>query len=99
MAHSLILAPEAETDVQEAYGWYEERRRGLGDDSLSCLEACLTGIVRQPELHAVVFAQYRRAMVRRFPYPVFFEATDDAVTIFGVLHTARDPDKWRKRLP
>ena len=99
MAHSLVIVPDAETDLSEAYGWYEERRRGLGDDFLSCVDACLSGIVRQPELHAVIFAEYRRVMVRRFPYAVFYESTSDTVTVYGVLHTARNPDKWRQRLP
>jgi toxin ParE1/3/4 len=98
MARSLVLVSEAETDILEAYGWYEERRRGLGDEFLSCVDACLSGIARQPELHAVIFDQYRRALVRRFPYAVFYEATSETVIVYGVLHTARDPDKWRQRL-
>jgi hypothetical protein len=36
MAHSLVLVPEAETDILDAYRWYEERRRGLGDEFVSC---------------------------------------------------------------
>ncbi|MFH1570139.1 MAG: hypothetical protein ABIL09_19255 [Gemmatimonadota bacterium] len=43
--------------------------------------------------------RYRRALVRRFPYAVFYECTANAVTILAVLHTARDPAKWRQRLP
>ena len=46
MAHDLILAPEAETDVVEAYEWYEARRRGLGEEFLSCVDAALSGISR-----------------------------------------------------
>ena len=99
MADSLVLVPEAEADVLEAYGWYEERRRGLGEEFLNCVDACLNGILRQPELYAVILEQYRRAMVRRFPYAVFYEVTGDVVTVYGVLHTARNPDKWRQRLP
>ena len=33
MAVELILAPEAEQDISEAYDWYEQRRPGLGEES------------------------------------------------------------------
>jgi hypothetical protein len=40
MAAELILAPEAELDVAEAYAWYEKRRAGLGEEFLSSVDAC-----------------------------------------------------------
>jgi hypothetical protein len=58
----------------------------------------LSGIARQPELYAAILDEYRRAPVRRFPDAVFYEATSDAVIVYGVLQTARDPDKWRQRV-
>jgi hypothetical protein len=42
--------------------------------------------------------QFGRKLVRRFPYAIFYESSDDAVTVYGVFHTARDPKKWRHRL-
>jgi len=54
---------------------------------------------RTPGLHAVVHDHYRRGLMRRFPYAVFYEHAENTVTVYGVLHTARDPDKWRRRLP
>jgi len=41
MAAEFIIAPEAEQDIAEAYAWYESRRIGLGEEFLSCVEACL----------------------------------------------------------
>ena len=40
-----------------------------------------------------------RRFVRRFPHAVFYEYTAGMVTVYGVLHTSRDPEKWRQRLP
>jgi plasmid stabilization system protein ParE len=89
----------AEQDVYEAYAWYEDRRAGLGDDFLDRVEACVRAIQRTPELHSRVHQDYRRALVRRFPYAVFFELSGATVTVHAVLHTARNPAKWRQRLP
>jgi hypothetical protein len=68
MAAEFIIAPEAEQDIAEAYTWYEGRRTSLGEEFLSCVEVCLEGIRRTPEMHAVVQENYRRGLVRRFPY-------------------------------
>lgn len=98
MAVELVVAPEAEHDIDEAYAWYEAHRPGLGEDFLTCIDACMQATVRNPAMHSVVHEAYRRALARRFPYAVFYEFVDDTVTIYGVFHTSRDPEKWRRRL-
>jgi plasmid stabilization system protein ParE len=98
MAVELIVAPEAQQDLDEAYSWYEDRRPGLGEEFLGCVDACIQQIRRSPELHAKVHEDYRRALVRRFPYSVFYEHASGTVTVYCVFHTSRDPEKWRQRL-
>ena len=98
MASELIIAPEAQQDVDEAYYWYENRRLGLGEEFLGCVDACIQAIRRMPELHAKVHEEYRRALVRRFPYAIFYEYTGGKVTVYGIFHASRDPKKWHNRL-
>lgn len=99
MTAELVFAPAAEQDIADAYRWYEGKRSGLGEEFLNCVEACLDAIRRAPEMYAVVHEEYRRGLVRRFPYAVFYEHKESTVIVYGVLHTARDPAKWRQRLP
>jgi toxin ParE1/3/4 len=98
MPVELIVAPEAEDDLAEAYGWYEGQRSGLGEEFLSCVDACIEALCRNPEMHAMIFEDYRRALVRRFPYAVFYRATRETVTVFCVFHSSQDPEKWVQRL-
>ena len=98
MTAKLVFAPEASRDIVEAYGWYECQRAGLGEEFFHCVDACVQAICRTPEMHSKVHEDYRRGLVRRFPYAIFYEYANDVVTIYGVLHTARDPAKWRQRL-
>lgn len=98
MAANLIIASEAERDIDGAYAWYEGRRAGLGEEFMSCVDACIQAITRTPQMHAVYYETYRRGLVRRFPYVVFYEYTEDTVTVYGVFHTSVDPKKWRERL-
>jgi len=99
MVTKLVIAPEVVQDLAEASAWYEARRVGLGEELLSCVDACIAAICRMPEMNVVVHQQYRRGLVRRFPYAVFYEYAAPTLTVYAVLHTARDPDKWRRRLP
>ena len=71
----------------------------MGEEFLSCIDAGIAAICRMPEMYATVHEQYRRMLVRRFPYAIFYEYTAGRVTVYGVLHTCRDLDKWRQRLP
>jgi hypothetical protein len=50
MAAELIIAPEAEQDLAEAYAWYEDRRPGLGEELLSCVDACIESAVRRKSI-------------------------------------------------
>lgn len=98
MAVKLIIAPEAEQDISEAYAWYEDRRLGLGEEFLSCVDAWIQAICRMPEIYAVVYENYRRVLVRRFPYSIFYEYASNTVTVYCVFHNSRDPQKWREQL-
>jgi plasmid stabilization system protein ParE len=99
MTSNLIFAPEALQDIDAAYDWYECQRTGLGEEFLSCVDACIQTICREPEMHEKVHEDYRRALVRRFPYAVFYEHDRGIVTVYCIFHTSRHPEKWHRRLP
>lgn len=67
MPNELIIAPEAKQDLIDTYGWYEERRVGLGEEFLGCVDACIETLRRHPERAPRFYQNYRRAVVRRFP--------------------------------
>ncbi|MGH7192725.1 MAG: type II toxin-antitoxin system RelE/ParE family toxin [Candidatus Saccharimonadales bacterium] len=98
MAAELIIASAAEEDVDLAVRWYEEQRAGVGAQFLQQFRACTKRIANSPEMHAVIAGDYRRAMLRQFPYAVFYEFINDTVTIYAVLHTARDSTVWQSRI-
>jgi plasmid stabilization system protein ParE len=98
MAVKLVFAPEAKLDIAEAYSWYEDRRLGLGEEFLTSVDACIQVIRRSPEIHRLIHESYRRGLLRRFPYAVFYEYANDTVTVYGVFHASRDPEKWRARI-
>ena len=68
----LWLTPEAEFDLDEAHAWYSAQRPALGGQFLRAVDRCLTAIRRHPEAYPLVDRKMRRALLRRFPYGVFF---------------------------
>jgi hypothetical protein len=48
MTRKIIVRPEAEAEVQSAFDWYEEQSDGLGFDFLRAIDACLSGVQRNP---------------------------------------------------
>lgn len=77
MIERVIYTPEAETDVAESYDWYEACELGLGEDFRRCVEACVLSIQRHPQLYPVTVDEFRRALVRRFPFEIFYEVGDE----------------------
>lgn len=98
MRIKVIFAPEVRRDIDQAYRWYEDRRRGLGEEFLDRVDASIQTVCRTPELYGKVYAEYRRVLVKRFPYSIFYGFSGDTITFYGVFHTSRDPQKWKRRL-
>jgi hypothetical protein len=55
MKYALIIRPEAEQDMQGAFGWYEDRVSGLGREFLRCVDASIAQINRAPQTHPVLY--------------------------------------------
>lgn len=97
MTHDLIVRPEAEAELAEAYAWYEARTQGLGDDFLLSIDAAFHAIVRNHKHYPVILKTARRALLHRFPYAVFVVADDNHITVLAVFHAKRDPQRWKQR--
>jgi len=76
MATEVIVRPPAEADVREAAFWYEAKREGLGAEFTLELDALYDRIAQHPLQFPEIGEGARRALLRRFPYAVYFVADD-----------------------
>jgi toxin ParE1/3/4 len=76
--------------------WYEGEEAGLGLEFLVELGSCYDRIVENP-FNYQLRSGIRRALLRRFPYAVYFAVEGDAIVIIAVPHSARDPAEWQRR--
>ena len=97
MISGVIVRPAAEADLQEAYGWYEQREPGLGVEFVRCVDSCVHLIRRHPEIYPTIHKHVRQGVVRRFPYSVMYFTAGDDVVVTSVFHASRDPRIWKRR--
>jgi plasmid stabilization system protein ParE len=69
----------------------------LGDDFLRSFEAIIDMLAEHPDAYPEVHRSVRRALMRRFPYCVFYVAESDGPVVLGCFHARRDPIAWRRR--
>jgi len=93
----VIISTEAESDLTQAYLWYEKQVEGLGGEFLFCVDACIQNIARSPKIYQKVRKNIRRAFICRFPYGIFFIEQTDHIMIIAVFHASRDPSRWQSR--
>ena len=94
----LVVRPAAEADIVAAALWYESRATGLGADFLRAVDVALAEIQRMPERFPVVQVQCRRALLRRFPYGIYFVASAELISVVACMHARRDPRRWEERV-
>ncbi len=95
----LRLLPEAEEELAEAAAWYEARRTGLGVEFVAIVDRAFEEIIAAPLAYALWRDDrpYRRKIVKRFPYVLFFRVEADAVEVLAVANARRRPGYWVER--
>lgn len=97
MTRTPRFRPEAEEDLRLAIAWYEEQREGLGDELLDDVGETIERIERLPESYGQVHGEFRRALLRQFPYAIYFRVRA-VIEVFAVFHARRDPRDLRRQL-
>jgi hypothetical protein len=98
MNYTLRFLPEIEEDLLYGYSWYEEKLKGLGGEFLRVFYSCAGEIQRNPLLFQKVYGSYRRCLLRRFPYCMYFRVEEDQIIVTGNFHCARSPRTIRFEL-
>lgn len=91
MSLPVVFRPLARMELDEAMGWYERQKQGLGVELKEVVDAMLTRIAETPGRFPPVRGEVRRALLRRFPYAIHFLPEPQAIVVLAVFHTKRVP--------
>lgn len=98
MSNPVKLRREAKIDLDHAYRYYESEHRGLGGEFLDAVENRFSSIAASPESFAVVYQDVREALLKRFPFAVYFREEETRIVVYAVYHCSRDPVRWQQRI-
>jgi plasmid stabilization system protein ParE len=94
----LIVRQRAEHDMAEIGLWYESRSPGTALYFIRCVDAAISLITRHPEIGPVQVGPFRRILVSRFPFGVFYSIEAGTVVVHAVFHNSRDRNRIRQLL-
>ena len=92
-----IVRPAAAADIDEAFLWYEGQRPGLGHEFLAAAQTLIDAIADHPLRYPVIRRNTRRALLRRFPYAIYFRSYDEVIVVVACMHGRRNPRRWQAR--
>ena len=89
----LRYTDRSKDDIEFAFRWYEIQRRGLGFDFLDCIEMSVCNILRFPEMYKISYSVFRRCVIRRFPFSIFYTIENEEIVIHSVFDNRQDTKK------
>ena len=99
MKHYRIVFTEiAEIDILTGENWYNSQQDKLGDEFISEFENKIKVIQSNPFLFSIIKKDIRKALLKRFPFGIYYFVIDDVINIFAVIHFSRNPKIWNHRL-
>ncbi|MEP6655371.1 MAG: type II toxin-antitoxin system RelE/ParE family toxin [Myxococcales bacterium] len=93
------LSPGAESDIDHAIAWYNLRREDLGFEFWIEVRGMFESIRMNPEVGALWRPPepFRKRVLSRFPFVVFYTVRPEAIVVEAVAHGARRPGYWLSR--
>lgn len=93
----VLVRPAAAADIEDAYSWHETQRPGLDDEFRDALRHALNLVGANPKIHQVIHRDTRRALLKRFPYGVYYREFSEVIVVVACMHGRRDPKRWQAR--
>ena len=97
MKYRSVLSPGAKADIDSASRWYYKKDPNLAGSFLFETGATRRRIERFPYQFPVIDGIARRALLKRFPYSIFFDLNTDGPFVIAVVHQRRSETIWMDR--
>ncbi|MGZ3755172.1 MAG: type II toxin-antitoxin system RelE/ParE family toxin [Mucilaginibacter sp.] len=94
MKYTHLLLRKAQTEILDAWEWYEDKQDGLGDRFKQEVEKKIKSILKNP-LKYPLKGKYREAQTEVFPFLIVYDIDEitNVIFILSVFHMSRHPKK------
>lgn len=93
----LTYHAEVEEELIRSAGYYEEQCEDLGSRFLDDYDHAVFEITENPAAWPLIEGEYRRHLLRHFPFGIIYRVMSDHIRILAVMHLHRHPDYWKER--
>ena len=98
MAYKVTIMPVAQLDIWEIIDWYEIQNEGVGIRFSEEVNRLLLKIAKSPTFYSYYKEDFRRAIVKNFPYLIIFKVIENEVFIISVMFGGRNPQLINLRI-
>lgn len=96
MIYQSEYSERAQRELLDAYLWYEEQQKGLGDRFISEVFKVVNRIEKARETYPKKIHLFRETKTNTFPFLVIYRVSkkEKRLIITSIFHTSRNP--WKK---
>ena len=98
MTLPVLIRRAAELDLERIEDWYDGQQPSLGHEFREAVDAVFVRIADNPLAYPDRYRGARRALLRRFPYALWYRVLESFVVVLACVHGKRDPRMIRARL-
>ena len=97
MKYRVEITPVARAELVAESDYFERNKKGEGKAFAAEVRSRLKRIAFNPKLHAIVFLDVRKAVLKKYSFCLFYYIEGNRIVVISVFHTSRDPAIWQSR--
>lgn len=97
MAYNFIISDNAHKDIDEIIDWYLEIDTKLAEDVVNETYLLFDLISQNPNIYRTRYKNLRLINLKKFPYQIVYQFTENSIKIIAVIHSKRNPKSWKSR--
>jgi toxin ParE1/3/4 len=99
MSYRVVYDSLAEEDVKDILDWYSPQSITVAANFLANLKQTETRIIANPFAFLKIGqSKFRRAVIKKFPYCIYFRPEGEVVYIIAIIRFTRSNNYKKKRL-
>lgn len=95
----VAVKSSARAEFDEAIDFFDSRWPGAGKKFALTVQSVFDRIAANPEMHAIVQDDVRKALVpgHRY-YVIYYRVKSTRIEVLSIFHTSQDPKIWQDRI-
>jgi plasmid stabilization system protein ParE len=87
----VVFSAMAQMELEEIVVYYDSEKLGFGNTFQDTVIETLNKLKSFPEAYAKISLNIRRIVLSKFPYNIFYNYSNDLITIISIGHQRKKP--------